>query len=123
MGQGLQPSTRQHVQLIEPDLGGSEKESDYDKDKVTNIPDQESDYSSPCEDESGSDSHDDGVDAVANHGTESIEAEGEAAVRSKTGNTPQNVQWHRRQPVCYDDVEFKSETFPPPPLEDKTSLL
>ena len=99
MGQGLQPSTRQHVQLIEPDLGGSEKESDYDKDKVANIPDQESDYSSPSEDDSGSDSHENGVDAVTNDGTESKEVEGEAAVRSKTGNISQNVPWHKRQPV------------------------
>lgn len=102
MSQGLQPSTRQHVQLIEPDLGGSEKKSDYDdydNDKVANIPDQESDYSSPSEDDSGSDSYDNGVDAVTNDGTESKEVEGEAAVRSKTGNISQNVPWHKQQPV------------------------
>lgn len=73
-----------------------------------------SDYSSPSEDESGEDDAD-----VVEDDTESIEAEGEAARRSKTGCTSQNVRWRKWQPVCYD-VAFKREPFPPPPLEDKT---
>ncbi|KAL9981764.1 hypothetical protein ACROYT_G010511 [Oculina patagonica] len=110
---------RRHVPLIEPDFGDSDKESDYDEDEVANISGEESDYSSPSEDESGSDSNDD--DVVADDDIESIEAEGEAAGSSKSGNTSQNVRWRKRQPVCYD-VAFKGEPFPPPPLEDNTPL-
>lgn len=111
---------RPHVQLIEPDFGESDKESDYDEDEA-NFPDEESDYSSPSEDENGSDSHDDDVGVVDDDDTESSEVEGEAAGSSKTGNTSQNVRWRKRQPVSYD-VAFKGEPFPPPPLEDKTPL-
>lgn len=102
--------------MIEPNFGDSDKESDYDEDEA-NIPDEESDYSSPSEDESGEDD----ADVVEDDDTESIEAEGEAAGSSKTGNTSQNVRWRKRQPVCYD-VAFKGEPFPPPPLIDKTPL-
>ena len=107
---------RPRVPLIQPNFGDSDKESDYDKDEA-NIPDEESDYSSPSEDESDEDD----ADVVEDNGTESIEAESEAAGSSKTGNTSQNVRWRKRQPVCYD-VAFKGEPFPPPPLEDKTPL-
>ena len=51
--------------------------------------------------------------------TLSIEAEGEAAGSSKTGNASQNVRWRKQQPVYYD-VAFKGEPFPP--LKDKTPL-
>ena len=104
------------VPLIEPNFGDSDKESDYDEVEA-NIPDEESDYSSPSEDESGEDD----ADVVEDDDTESIEAEGEAAGSSKTGNTSQNVRWRKRQPVSYD-VAFKGEPFPPPPLKDKTPL-
>ncbi|KAL9978072.1 hypothetical protein ACROYT_G015553 [Oculina patagonica] len=58
--------------MIEPDFGDSDKESDYDQDEVANISGEESDFSSPSEDESGSDSND---DVVADDDIESIEAE------------------------------------------------
>ena len=106
---------RSRVPLIEPNFEDSDKESDYDEDEA-NIPDEESDYPSPREDES-----EDAADVVEDDDTESIEAEDEAAVSSKTGSTSQNVRWRKRQPVCYD-VAFKGEPFPPPPLEDKTPL-
>ena len=115
---------RRHVQLIEPDFGGSDKESDYDEDEVANISEyEESDHSSPSEDESGSDhdSHDEDDDVFTDDHTESSEAESEAAGSSKTGSTSQSVRWRKRQPVHYD-VAFKGEPFPPPPLEDKTPL-
>ena len=51
-GARAQPE-RQHGQLIEPDFGDSDKESDSDEDEIPNISDEESDYSS--EDESGND--------------------------------------------------------------------
>ena len=107
---------RPRVPLIEPNFGDIDKESDYDEDEA-NIPNEESDYSSPSEDESGEDD----ADVVQDDDTESTEAEGDAAGSSKTGSTSQNVRWRKQQPVCYD-VAFKGEPFPPPPLEDKTPL-
>ena len=86
---------RSRVPLIEPNFEDSDKESDYDEDEA-NIADEESNYSSPSEDESGEDD----ADVVEDDDTESIEAEAEAAGSSKTGSTSQNVRWRKRQPVC-----------------------
>ena len=46
---------RRQVHLMEPDFGGSNRESDNDEDEVANIPAEESDYSSSSEQEGHSD--------------------------------------------------------------------
>ena len=46
---------RQQVHLMEPDFGGSDRESDNDEDEVANIPAEESDYLSSSEQEGDSD--------------------------------------------------------------------
>ena len=101
---------------MEPDFGGSDRESHNDEDEVANIPAEESDYSSSSKDEGDSDSHDDQtVDVVADNDSDE---EGEVRGWSKTGKTSQNVRWRKRDPVIY--VAFKGDPFPSPPLEDKT---
>ena len=46
---------RRQVHLMEPDFGGSDRESDNDEDEVANIPAEGSDYSSSSEQEGDSD--------------------------------------------------------------------
>lgn len=93
------------VLLIEFNFGDSDKESDYDEDEV-NIFDEESDYLSLSEDESGEDD----VDVVEDDDIESIEVEGEVVGSFKIGNIFQNVRWRKWQFVGYD-VVFKGEFF------------
>ena len=81
------------MNLMEPDFGGSDRESDNDEDEVANIPAEESDYTSSSEDEGDSDSHDDqNDDLVADNGTESSDEGGEVRGRSKTEKAFQNVR-------------------------------